>query len=73
MRPGANQPHPTTLMANRTHRRLLEIDVKMTLSHIRGGGQNLATDCQGKKESLVECVKHSYRPQIGGMGGVALT
>jgi len=50
MVPGANQPHPTTLMANRTHRRLLEIDVKMTLSHIRGGGRNLATDCQGKKE-----------------------
>jgi len=25
-----------------------------------------------KKKTLVECVKHSYRPQIGGMGGVAL-
>ncbi len=29
MPPGANQPHPTTLMANRTWRRLLEMSIDL--------------------------------------------
>jgi hypothetical protein len=29
MPPGANQPHPTTLMANRTQRHLLEMSIDL--------------------------------------------